>query len=543
MEKPSLTCFYAHSTIPHVKIIAIIFKALLFLVIFYIVSSKRKEVKMRISTTMSALAVIICIAWFGQSAVADVTIPYNDYSGSPTIGRGNGTSTDPNNPGYGAMRIFIEKVIAYTDEHGPDALPAGQKVIFQRDQGTKRTVNALRAGIQFANANAQPQPVASDPSWGFIYNSMPFGINFWQTLGLLYDAKQDGFGGNGIELAQATLDKRGGTQIVFPVVGSTMQGSGYFPKSIGKPDCYAGDTDCRNQGNGIGLAGLCTSSWRIRYLAPPQDIVNRACDLLVKRGVIPAKTLMFYPPVGGQSVLLPMQRATIQGFEYVNPYDDLVDFFPVKNATAANPRGNPDAGDLDCGPALDFPIPPGTKENCSQNIGQTGARYAHHPSWHQPFLLSWMHVDKTVWNKLNAAQKAAVLRAAKDSVIESYKANESVQCRKLQAMLDFNKGISQRNIDGTLRLVGGKPVSAQITMARWPDDALKVLLEARDEYLASLEGPDDASRKTDAQKDFSAILKAVNQYAASIGATKFDPGRFPAKTGLVEGEDCILVKD
>lgn len=498
---------------------------------------------MRRGKLLSALAVFICVACFGQPAVADVTIPYNDYSGSPTIGRGNGTSTDPNNPGYGAMRIFIEKVMAYTDEKGPDALPAGQKVVFQRSQNTSRAVNALKAGIQFGNANAKPKPVVSDPAWGFIYNSVPFGINFQQMLGFLYDTKMDALGVNGIELAQALLDKRGGTQIVFPVVGSTMQGSGYFPKPIGKPQCNAGDTDCLSQGNGIGLAGLCTSGWRIRYLAPPQDIVDRACNLLVKRGVIPVKTLTFYPPVGGQSVLLPMQRQTIQGFEYVTPYDDLVDFFPVKDATAANPRGNPDAGDLDCSPVQPFPIPPGTKSNCSQNIGQTGGRYAHHPSWHQPFLLSWMHIDKTVWNTLNAAQKAAILRAAKDSVVESYKATESVQCKKLQAMLDFNRGISQRNIDGTLRVVSGKPISAQITMARWPDDALKVLLEATDEYLTSLEGPADANKKTDAQKDFSAVLTAINQYAKSIGATKFDPGRFPANTGLVKDEVCNLVKD
>jgi hypothetical protein len=526
-----------------VKIIAIICNTLLFLIILYLIASKQKEDKMRISTTVSALAVVICVALFGQSAVADVTIQYNDYSSSPTIGRGNGTSTDPNNPGYGAMRIFIEKVIDYTDEHGPDALPVGQKVIFQRNQSTMRTVNALRAGVQFANANAQPQSAVSDPSWGFIFNSVPFGINFRQTLGFLYDAKLAGFGGNGIELAQAILDSRGGTQIVFPVVGSTMQGSGYFPQPIGKPDCNAGDTDCQNQGNGIGLAGLCTSGWRIRYLAPPQDIVDRACDLLVKRGIIPSKTLKFYPPVGGQSVLLPMQRATIQGFEYVTPFDDLVDFFPVKDETPANPRGNPDTGNLNCGPVLAFPIPSGTKENCSQNIGQTGARYAHHPSWHQPFLLSWMHVDKTAWNSLNAAQRAAVLRAAKDSVIKSYNATESVQCAKLKTMLDFNKGINQRKSDGTLRLIANKPVSAEITIAKWPEDTLKVLLEARDDYFASLEGPDNPNQKTDTQKDFSTILKAVKQYAASIGATNFDPGRFPAKTGLFKGEDCNLVKN
>ena len=497
---------------------------------------------MKVCTTLSALAIAVCGTFSCPSAIADVTIQYNEYSGSPTIGRGAGTSTDPKNPGYGALKIFIEKVKEYTDENGPDALPIGQKVIFQPNQSTGRAVSAARAGIQFANANAAPKPVFSEPSWGFIYNSVPFGMRFEQMLEFLYDTKLDGFGGNGLELAQSILDSRGGTQIVLPVVGSTMQGSGYFPRPIGKPDCNAGDTECLNQGNGIGLAGLCTSGWRIRYLAPPQDIVDRACDLLVKRGVIPSKTLVFYPAVGGQSVLLPMQRRTIQGFEYVNPFDDLVDFFPVKEATATAPLGNPDAGKLDCSPALAFPIPAGTPTNCSQNIGQIGARYAHHPSWHQPFLLAWIHIDKAVWNSLNAAQKAAIVRAAKDSVIESYNAAESVECAKLKDMLDFNKGINQRNLDGTLRLVAGKPVSAAMTMAQWPEDALKVLLEARDDYLASLAGPNNPSEKTDAQKDFSVILKALTQYSASVGATKFDPGKFPAKTGLVAGEECSMVK-
>jgi hypothetical protein len=361
-------------------------------------------------------------------------------------------------------------------------------------------------------------------------------------LGFLYDAKIDGFGGNGIALAQSTLDSRGGTQIVLPVVGSSMQGSGYFPKPIGKPDCSAGDAECRSHGDGIGLEGLCQSGWKIRYLKPPQDIVDRACDLLVKRGVIPAKTLTFYPPVGGQSVLLPMQRRTIQGFEYVNPNDDFVDFFPVKEASETAPLGNPDAGQLDCSPPLAFPIPPETASNCSQNIGQIGARYAHHPSWHQPFLLSWMHIDKAVWNTLNPAQQAAIVRAARDSVIESYNAAESVQCAKLKAILDINKGIDQRNIDGTPRLVDGKPVSAAMTMAPWPDAALTVLREATNDHLASLAGPASVNEKTDAQRDFSVISNALTQYASSIGATKFSPGKFPAKTGLVAGEECSLVK-
>jgi len=496
---------------------------------------------MKMGKPLSALAVAVCGTYFGQPAIADVTIPYNEYSESPTIGRGAGTSTDPKNPGYGAMRIFIEKVKEYTDEDGPDALPAGQKVIFQRSQSTGREVSALRAGIQFANANA-PKPVFSEPSWGFAYNSVPFGMRFEQMMGFLYDAKIEGFDGNGLALAQSILDGRGGTQVVFPVVGSTMQGSGYFPKPLGKPDCMAGDAECLSQGNGIGLAGLCTSGWRIRYLAPPQDIVDRACDLLLKRGGIPAKTLTFYPPVGGQSVLLPMQRRTIQGFEYVNPYDDFADFFPVKEATATAPLGNPDAGSLDCSPALAYPIQPGTKPNCSQNIGQIGARYAHHPSWHQPFLISWIHIDKTVWNSLNAAQQAAIVRAAKDSLMESFSAAESVECTKLKAILDINRGIIQRNIDGSPRLVDGKPVSAAMTMATWPDEALKVLLEATDAYLASLAGPNSPNEKTEAQKDFTTVLNALTRYGANIGATKFDPGKFPARTGLVAGQECSLVK-
>src|SRR5262249_29782330 len=125
------------------------------------------------SSGTRVLFISALIALSASAAGADVTIPYNEYSGSPTIGRGNGTSTDPRHPDFGAARIFIQKVMDYAG-----ALPAGQKVVFQPDAKTGRAVNALRAGIQFANKNAQPQAAVSDPSWGFIYNSVPFGMNF-----------------------------------------------------------------------------------------------------------------------------------------------------------------------------------------------------------------------------------------------------------------------------------------------------------------------------------------------------------------------------
>jgi hypothetical protein len=109
-------------------------------------------------------------------------------------------------------------------------------------------------------------------------------------------------------------------------------------------------------------------------------------------------------------------------------------------------------------------------------------------------------------------------------------------------MLGINKGIIQRNIDGSPRLVGGKPVSAAMTLAVWPDDALKVLLEARDDYLASLAGSNVPNERTDEQKDFSTVFDALTRYGASVGATKFSPGKFPARTGLVAGEECGLVR-
>ena len=466
------------------------------------------------------------------AALAEVTITYNEYSESATVGRGNGTSTNPRDPGYGAMRIFIEKVLAYTDDKGADALPAGQQVVFKPDNTVNRGVNALRAGIQFGKNDGQEKPSFNDPSWGFIYNSVPFGITFDQMVSFLTTAKLDVAGHNGTQLAQQVLDSRGGTQIVIPVVGSTAQNSGFFPAPMGKAQCAKGDSECLAHKNGIGLAGLCTSAWRIRYLSPPQDVVDRACDILLERGTIKQKTLTFYPAVGGQPVLVPMQTGTIQGFEYINPSDDFAEFFPVKEASGSKPHGNPDSGDLDCTPAVPFPMPAGTKSTCTQNIGQLGARYAHTPAWHQPSLVSWMHIDKPVWNGLSDAQRAAIQRAAREALTESYKATESIQCERLEQMLAVNTGVMQRNHDGSVKLVDGKPVSAKITLASWPEADLKVLKQATDDYFAKLEG---GAEKTDAQKDFSIIAAAWKSHAKAVGGDTFKPGTFPAP-------GCKLVK-
>ena len=154
------------------------------------------------------------------------------------------------------------------------------------------------------------------------------------------------------------------------------------------------------------------------------------------------------------------------------------------------------------------------------------------PAWHQPSLISWLHVDKTIWNGLNAQQQAAIQRAAKEAVTESYKATQSIQCGKLGEMLAFNQGVMQRNHDGTQKLVNGKPVSAKITLAHWPENDLKVLKQATDDYFARLEG---GAEKTDAQSDFSIIAAAWKAHRKASGGEAFSPGVFPAP-------GCTLVK-
>ena len=106
------------------------------------------------------------------------------------------------------MRIFIDKVRQYTDSEGADALPPGQKVVFERSATTGREISALRAGIQFAKSDAAPKPVVAEPSWGFTYNSLPFGMRFEQMFAFLYDARIEGFGGNAERREQTALDTR-----------------------------------------------------------------------------------------------------------------------------------------------------------------------------------------------------------------------------------------------------------------------------------------------------------------------------------------------
>jgi hypothetical protein len=110
-----------------------------------------------------------------------------------------------------------------------------------------------------------------------------------------------------------------------------------------------------------------------------------------------------------------------------------------------------------------------------------------------------------------------MLQVARQSLAQSFAAANAYQCDKLQTMLDLNNGIMQRDrVTGEL-----KSVSADIVMTDWPEDALNELLAARAGYLDTLRGAGLADdEKTDNQRTADSILSDLEDYGASIGATK-----------------------
>jgi hypothetical protein len=464
------------------------------------------------------------------SAVADpMVIKYDRYSGAPTIegakpGTEDPTSADPGASNYSASAFFRQAVTEQTA-----ALGAGEVITFEITavRGSAREINATRPGLDLIVADAdQPDGrnrIAGGKFGGNFYNSMPFSeLTFDQWYDYLHDGRDDSDPvskpGRGIAKANEILSARGGLQYAIPIAGSTMQGSGFFPKPVGKPVCNAGDSDCLGYGDGIGLKGMCEQAWAIRYLPPAQTILDLAC----KKAAGDSQKLAFYPAVGGQSPRIPLQLGAIQGFEFVTPYDDMT-FFPK----GSNTNDFPSEVDLACNSDTAVPISGDIKPECSQNTGQLGARYHHFPSWHQPFLTTWLLLDKeSVWNRLSSDQKKIILMVAKKSLADSFAAANAYQCSKLQAMLDLNNGIVQRDRET------GKPgkTSADIVMTDWPQDSLDALLEARQAYLDKLRGSGvkEEDRTAD-QKTADAILKDLEDYRAKIGANtpKAVHGLFP----------------
>ncbi len=292
-----------------------------------------------------------------------------------------------------------------------------------------------------------------NPAWGFIYNSgVPFGPIFDEFIGFLYGKSIDGKQ-TGLDLLHQILDAGGKNFVAIPICGSCQQGSGYFMKPVGPTGTEPG----------IGLAGLCQQTWTFRYLPPAQYVIERACDNLVASGAIPKKNIKFITALaGGGSLVKAVKDGEIQAFEFATPVDDVSTLFGL-------PEGNP---------------------------GTVGTRYAHFPGWHQQFLITYMIVNKNVWNKLTPAQQTLFMSVARDHVISSYGENLRKQGEKLKEILTANKGEP------------GK----ELILVQWPEKDLALLRDATIQFL-NAQASNERLNEQD-RKDFSSILDSLRKYVA-----------------------------
>jgi hypothetical protein len=422
-----------------------------------------------------------------SQAISTVTIPIRSFSPSPSLGGKVTSVSDPSSPNYGAVSVFLEKVSSYTND----------AVNFQIVSWSPTAPNTILTQVGLNNdpdpSGTTPRDAAYDsgtqlnPVWGFVLNSMaPFHLSFEQTLGFLYK-------GGGLELVQSILDSHNANVIAIPVVGSNPQIAGWFNAPVESQKFQP-----------MGLEGLCKGGFVFRFLPPGQNVIDRACDELVAAGTIPAKNISFVASIPGQSVLQSVQLGTITAFEFATPLDD---FDPPPSGAGFFPALQP------------LPIPA-----ASQNPGHKGLRFIHFPSWHQPFFLGWIYVNKSqVWDTLSADVQSAIKRAARDAVVESYNSSATLQCGALRKILAYNDGQVQVDLNGNPILVEGKTLSADIKVAQWGNPALDKLKTASEHFLESLKG---GATPTPDQADYVRIMNALTAYEHAIHF-RWKPTAFP----------------
>lgn len=388
------------------------------------------------------LSVLGTLAALSTPALAD-TIRFRSFSASAAMGPPAVAFADK-------LDSLTTTVLGSQGEVHFVALPGTPAVPAQFAGDVVASVGAGEAGGGFDAAYSSGGDL--NKTWGFIYNSgVPFGPTFDEFVGFLYGKSVDGQH-TGLELVQSILDANHKNVVVLPIVGGSEQLSGYFKEPIGDSNGH----------RGIGLDGLCEKNWTLRYLPPAENILNIACDDMVESGRIHRKKLNFIQAVpGGGSLNDAVAAGTIDGFEFATPLDDVSQVFSTPN-----------------------------------NPGTQGLRFVHAPGWQQQFLITWMIINKTVWNRMTPAQQALVQTTARDSVLTSYGMNMQQQGAALQTILDANKGDHDPSNDMVLSTWGTRD---QIKLR----NATIKFLNAR---------ITDASLPAADRKDYNTILEALRRY-------------------------------
>jgi TRAP-type mannitol/chloroaromatic compound transport system substrate-binding protein len=397
----------------------------------------------------SVVTAFVCATLFAAQSVLALDISFRSFSNSAAIG--------PPADEYAAKLMSISTTV----------LGKAKQVRFTKYTTTpgipkefKDIVTAVGAGGPLAGGKGFDAAYISgselNPAWGFIYNSgVPFGPNFDEFIGFLYGKSINGTQ-TGLELLQQILDNSDKNIVAIPIVGSSQQGSGYFMLPVGNVGATAG----------IGLAGLCQQTWTFRYLPPAQFILDRACDKLVARGTIPKKNIKFITAIaGGGSLVKAVKDGQIQAYEFATPLDDFSQLFGL-------PEGNP---------------------------GTVGTRYLHFPGWHQQFLVTYLIINKKVWNKLNLAQQVLVKSVARDHMVSSYGENLRQQGAMLKEILTANDGNQIAEND--------------LVLVQWPESDLALLRDTTIEFLNARSS--DATLSEQDRKDYGKILESLRKYVSS----------------------------
>jgi hypothetical protein len=397
----------------------------------------------------AAVAAFVCAIFFAAQSAPAVDITFRNFSPSAAIG--------PPADEFAAKLLSISTTtlgqagqVRFAKYAPTPAIP----------KAFKNIMDAVAAGGPLAGGSGFDAAYISGSEfnavWGFIYNSgVPFGPTFDEFAGFLYGKSINGTE-SGLDQLQRILDKNGTNIVAVPIVGSSQQLSGYFKLPVGN----AGSTP------GIGLAGLCQQNWTFRYLPPAQYVLERACDNLVARGVIAKKNIKFIQALaGGGSLVKAVADGQLQAFEFATPLDDVSQLFGL-------PEGNP---------------------------GTVGNRYVHFPGWQQQFLITYMIINKNVWNQLSPAQQTLIKSVGRDHVLSSYGENVRQQGAKLQQILTANDGDNIAEND--------------LILVQWPQGDLELLRDATIQFLNGQVSDAKLSEKD--RQDFGTILESLRSYVSS----------------------------
>jgi hypothetical protein len=435
---------------------------------------------------------------------SSIDIKFRTFSNSPSIGRplvnGRPASLDPYDFNYGALQFFINYTIQETSKLGN-----GQTVNFVLENWNPLPNCSVLETVGHKPGCGPPRDAAYDsgavlnPVWGFMFNSVMFGMNFDdQITWLYYNCSIDCPENSPMKFAQNALNAAGANVEAIAVLGSPQQSSGYFQKNMSE--------------DGIEVA--CVSNWTWRYLPPPQNVVNNTCYYLHDEGVISSPKISFVTAVPGVSVLGGVQKGIITAFEFVAAVDNY-------NATSGGFFPVLDKAKFDC---VKYTPESG---QCAQNPGHKGLTYVSYPSWHQPIFTGFMIINQEIWRSLSVRQQMAIRKAAYKALYDSYDASNSVECYYTQQILDINNNQVQLNIDGTvkdcnLNQTGVQSCSADMKIAYWDNQSLDYLRIGTDIYYKQLL----AGNITVDKIIFKKLLDSYNNFMDKYHA-HWKPGKFP----------------